>query len=46
MNNFAYKKFLLFIKQDMDEIKKKFKLNKKISFFSKTTPVVKRAEKL
>ena len=32
MNNFSYKQFLLFIKQDIDEIKEKFKLKNDILF--------------
>jgi len=32
MNNFAYKQFLLFIKQDMEEMKKKNKLNSNLLF--------------
>ena len=32
MNNFSYKQFLLFLKKDMDQIKKEFKLNKVLLF--------------
>ena len=32
MNNFAYKQFLLFIKEDMDKIKSKFNLEKDLLF--------------
>ena len=32
MNNFSYKQFLLFLKKDMDQIKKEFKLDKDLLF--------------
>ena len=32
MNNFSYKKFQLFLKKDMDQIKKEFKLEKDLLF--------------
>jgi len=32
MNNFSYKQFLLFLKQDMDEIKKTYNLEKDLLF--------------
>ena len=32
MNNFSYKKFQLFLKKDMDQIKKEFKLEKDLFF--------------
>lgn len=32
MNNFSYKQFLLFLKQDMDEIKKRYNLEKDLLF--------------